>query len=74
MTVAAEKVLQDALHLNDQDRELVFEALAASLLAPSAEVDAAWIAEASRRMKDYLEGREASFDADEVFRDLERDA
>jgi hypothetical protein len=72
MTALARKVLHDALLLSDIDRETVFEALAASLRPPASEVDAAWLAEADRRMQAYVQGLEPSYEADEVMGALER--
>lgn len=53
----SKEVLQQALHLNPEERSLVVEGLLRSLDQPDEEIDAIWAEEAEKRLTAYLAGR-----------------
>ena len=66
-----DSILEAALALSEDDRALIAEQLLQSLGRPcQAEIDAAWAAEADRRLQAYRDGKIESFSADEVFESL----
>jgi len=66
-------VAQEALALSAEDKVKLAEELLASLDSPEQrEIDAAWAAEAERRIAEYEAGRSKAVNADEVFRELRK--
>ncbi len=73
MTTEVNAVLTAALALPPADRAAVAEQLLDSLNDPDqAEIDAAWVQEARRRLKAFDEGTIKATPAAEVFRELAR--
>lgn len=65
MTVAVERLLEQAMSLSPAEKAEVAAELLRSLKSQP-EIDAAWAAEAERRLDDHLAGRTASVLLDEA--------
>ncbi|MEW6501173.1 MAG: addiction module protein, partial [Thermodesulfobacteriota bacterium] len=63
----AEKVLEEALKLNQASRFMLIDGLLKSLDAPDPAIEAIWAAEAEQRLKAYREGRLEGVPMEEVF-------
>lgn len=63
----AEKVLEEALKLNQASRFILIDGLLKSLDAPDPAIEAIWAAEAEQRLKAYREGRLEGVPMEEVF-------
>jgi putative addiction module component (TIGR02574 family) len=63
----AEKVLEEALKLNQANRFMLIDGLLKSLDAPDPAIEAIWAAEAEQRLKAYREGRLEGVPMEEVF-------
>lgn len=71
MTAAAEKILEDALSLADDERRRVAELLLDSLSSEtSEEIEAEWVAEAVRRAGELERGEVDALDGESVLADL----
>ena len=74
MTRAAEKILAEALALDTQERADVAAKLIASLDGePEEDVEAAWAAEAERRIEEIESGRVELVPWEDVERRIERE-
>jgi len=73
VTAEAERLLEAALNLPDAERAELAAILTDSIGGKSsdAEIDAAWIAEAKRRLEDIRSGRSQTVPWEEVERELE---
>lgn len=73
MTAEAERLLQAAMKLPDAERAELAAILADSVGDGSseAEIEAAWIAEAKRRLEDIRSGKSKPVPSEEVERELE---
>lgn len=74
MRAVLEKVEQEALRLSQAERAFLADRLISSLDTEEVlgEVDAAWVAEAERRYREYGEGKRQPIAASEVFADADR--
>jgi putative addiction module component (TIGR02574 family) len=74
MRAVLEKVEREALRLSQAERAFLADRLISSLDTEEAlgEVDAAWVAEAERRYREYGEGKRQPIAASEVFADADR--
>lgn len=71
MTDAAEKILQDALALPDEERRRVAELLLDSVATDTTEeIEAAWVSEAVRRAGELERGEVEALDAETVLTEL----
>jgi putative addiction module component (TIGR02574 family) len=72
MTPQVSEVLEKALSLSEQERELLIDRLAESLANESAErgVEAAWDEEIKRRVDDIRSGRVETIPGEQVLREL----
>lgn len=70
MQMNNESVLEAARALPTEERADLIEKLIESLEEDRAEIDAAWVEEAERRLQAFHEGRLGATPADEVFRSL----
>ena len=71
MTTEAERLLEAALDLPDAERSELVAILADSLRGPDAEIEAAWIEEAKRRLARIRSGESKTVPWEEVERELE---
>ncbi len=68
---AANKILEDALSLPDDERRRIAELLLDSISTDSAEeIEAAWVAEAVRRAEPLERGEVEALDGESVLKDL----
>ncbi len=77
MTVAAQKIVKQALALSEGERALVVSELLKSIPSDSdalsqAEWDAAWKVELERRIEEMESGEDSSVPLDEVLAGLEK--
>ncbi len=71
MTAAAEKILQDALALPDEERRRVAELLLDTVSTDTPEeIEAAWVAEAVRRAGELERGEVEALDGESVLAEL----
>ena len=71
MTAAAEKILEDALSLPDDERRRIAELLLDSVSTDSTEeIEAAWVVEAVRRAEQLERGEVEALDGESVLEDL----
>jgi hypothetical protein len=71
VTAAAEKILQDALSLPDDQRRRVAQLLLDSVsIDPPEEIEAAWVAEAVRRADELEQGSVQALDGESVLESL----
>jgi len=71
MTAQARKILEQALSLQDDDRQRLAEALLDSIPAEVAEeLEKAWNAEALRRTQAYERGEAEAIDGEQAAKDL----
>ena len=61
------EIIEEALHLNPQERYLVIENLVLSLNQPNKEIDKVWIKESQKRLRAYKEGKAKTVSYEEVF-------
>ena len=72
MTSTAQKILEAALELSDDERLRVGEVLIDSVPGEiAAEIERAWAAEAVRRAGAFERGETEALDGEQVLRDLE---
>ena len=69
MPETTDSLLQKALALDPNERAALVNELLASLDAPDAAIDAAWLEEVTNRIKAYRAGEIRSIPADEVLRE-----
>lgn len=75
MTPQSQQILRDALDLPPTDRAELVEQILASFDFPARkDIDAAWAREAEDRIDAYERGDIASSPADDVFKDIDRQA
>ncbi|NLD38409.1 MAG: addiction module protein [Desulfatiglans sp.] len=73
MSDLLKKIEDEALGLTNQERAFLADRLLSSLSEDTlTDVDAAWIAEAERRYKEYKEGKRPGIKAQEVFAEADR--
>ncbi|HET7569228.1 MAG TPA: addiction module protein [Gammaproteobacteria bacterium] len=72
MSTEAEKVLEQALHLQPHERAVVAEGLLSSINRLDPEIDAVWAAEAEARIDAEERGEMETVPADEVFAKYEQ--
>jgi hypothetical protein len=72
VTDAANRILHDALKLDDHERARVAAQLLASLESSDAEVHEAWAAEVARRADDARRSDEGELDWREALEQIER--
>ncbi len=71
MITTRDQVRSAAFQLNSLDRQLLAEELLLSISGEeSAAIDAAWLNEAQRRDKDFVDGRRSAKPVDEVIAQL----
>ena len=71
--MSREQVIQEALALSEEDREMLAEDLLLSLKGVSSEqIEKAWIDEAKRRLDEVRAGTAILHDADEVIEELRK--
>ena len=71
MSVGANKILEDALALPDDERRRIAELLLDSVSTDSAEaIEAAWVAEALRRAGELERGEVEALDGESALKDL----
>jgi len=61
------EIIEEALHLNPQEKYLVIENLVQSLNQPNEEIDKVWIEESQKRLRAYKEGKAKTVSYEEVF-------
>jgi len=75
MTPQSERVLREALALAPTDRAELVEQILASFEFPARkDIDAAWAREAEARIDAYERGEVKTSPAEEVFREIDRQA
>ena len=72
MSDLLKKIENEALSLSNQERAFLADRLLSSLCEDAyTDIDAAWIAEAERRYKEYKQGGRPGMKAQEVFEDAD---
>ncbi len=73
VSIEAERILEAAMKLPDEERAELAAILADSIGDghTEAEIEAAWIAEAKRRLEDFRSGKSRAVPSEEVERELE---
>jgi len=61
------EILEQALKLKPQERFLVIEGLLKSLDEPDQKLDAIWVEEAEKRLREYRDGRLKGIPMEEIF-------
>ena len=61
------EIIDEALHLNPQERYLVIDNLVKSLNEPNGEVDEVWIEESQKRLKAYHNSEVKTYSYEDVF-------
>lgn len=73
MSNILKKIKDEALSLSNHERAFLADRLLSSLSEDAfTDIDAAWIAEAERRYKEYKEGSRPGIKAQEVFDEADR--
>lgn len=73
MTTEAARIYEQALNLPVLDRQELANLLMNSVLPVDPEVDAIWMKEVEARSDAFDSGRVSATDADEAFRELDRE-
>ena len=68
MTSAAQRLLEEALHLSSEDREWIAESLLESSQSPDPSIEAAWDAEVAKRLDQIESGQAELVPYEEVMR------
>ena len=71
MSQTAEQIIQGALQLSPVERAAVIERLVSSLDSPNPRIQDLWLQEALDRRAAYQAGEMETYDADQVFAELE---
>ena len=73
MSDLLKKIENEVLSLSNQERAFLADRLLSSLGEDSfTDIDAAWVAEAERRYKEYRDGNRPGINAQEVFAEADR--
>ena len=70
MSVSAETLLRQAMHLSSMDRAALVEGLIVSLDKPDPSLDLLWLKESESRLAAYHAGELEAVDAEQVFAEL----